>query len=579
MIATRRQHIILALLVGSALWFQWVAIKEQSLSGDGAYHLLAGHQALRYGQNSVNLEHPPLAKLVMAIPAAMMDKPLLPVVTAEDALAHIPVMHQEFSQLWRATLGARVMVLLCFVIPFFGCAYALGRSFGDHRTGVIVFAMLAFSLSVLPYLTILQTDVAISLGYLLTVFAVYKLRARYSYRNAALLGVAFGFSLSVKFSAVLLAPTILYAFYGATRKISLKRTVGLVMLFVMASCTVPTLVYACANWNYDSDIGRDTIRKFCRGQGTLIVNGLLHGKEGALLAIERRHAGLAQWLTGFFGVCAQNAIGVYNSYAFGKISHQGRWWYFPVLLLVKTPLAILLMCGISLWQRRAFVRQWRSFSTVISRYFPIIVTVGVYLTASMTSNYNLGVRHMMPIIPFLYLPLAKMMTSGKIKSTTMISVLIIETIILSPLWMSMTNTWWLGEKNPTRFAFSAGNLEYRQNFRQLADYVTRHDLRALNIVYPNLDQRVVRAYIPDAIVTGPSDLVVPGWYAVNIKVEQFIPALETYPTGKPIDQIGALWKPQWQRITRGEDCGYIAGSFHLYRIQPDPDQDAQGHKP
>ena len=33
----------------------------------------------------------------------------------------------------------------------------------------------------------------------------------------------------------------------------------------------------------------------------------------------------------------------------------------------------------------------------------------------------------------------------------------IDSLALAPLWMSQTNTWWLGRYNPTRFAFSVGD--------------------------------------------------------------------------------------------------------------------------
>ena len=66
----------LAFLGLLALGLQIAAIHAHSLSGDGAYHLLAGHQALRYGQNTVNFEHPPLVKLLVALPLLLEDEPL-----------------------------------------------------------------------------------------------------------------------------------------------------------------------------------------------------------------------------------------------------------------------------------------------------------------------------------------------------------------------------------------------------------------------------------------------------------------------------------------------------------------------
>ena len=75
--------VLLSVVIGLQLW----AIGAQSLSGDGAYHLLAGHQALRYGQNLLNLEHPPLVKLLVSTPLLLEDEPLAPPLVVEQALA------------------------------------------------------------------------------------------------------------------------------------------------------------------------------------------------------------------------------------------------------------------------------------------------------------------------------------------------------------------------------------------------------------------------------------------------------------------------------------------------------------
>ena len=69
----------------------------------------------------------------------------------------------------------------------------------------------------------------------------------------------------------------------------------------------------------------------------------------------------------------------------------------------------------------------------------------------------------------------------------------------------------------------------------------------------------------------PSAPVEPGqWYAVSILVEQYLPAI---PRSDPDDVLGAeslaalarTWTPLWEQVRRGEDHGYVAGTFHLYR--------------
>ncbi len=80
-----------------------------------------------------------------------------------------------------------------------------------------------------------------------------------------------------------------------------------------------------------------------------------------------------------------------------------------------------------------------------------------------------------------------------------------------------------------------------------------------------------RAYLPRTRLVAPGDPLEPGWYAVNVMVEQFVPALlrarpddvHDYPQLYP---AARQWQTQWQAVRRGEDHGYVAGTFHLYRL-------------
>jgi hypothetical protein len=148
----------------------------------------------------------------------------------------------------------------------------------------------------------------------------------------------------------------------------------------------------------------------------------------------------------------------------------------------------------------------------------------------------------------------------------------LESLAVAPLWMSATNTWWMGGRNPTRFAFSAGNLEYRQNFIQLAKVAQERQISSLRVLYPALGEEILHAYLPDADLVAPGTPVETGWYAVSVVVEQLVPAilkaseeeLYDYHSLRPAAE---QWLPFWRRIAAGRDFGYIAGTFHLYYVE------------
>lgn len=549
------------LAVGLQIW----AIHGQSLSGDGAYHLLAGHQALRYAQNTVNFEHPPLVKLVVALPLLLEDEPLDVPVRVDEALARANGVYAKSELIRRATVRGRYVALAVFVLPFFWLCYAAGRRFGGSwRSGATLALTTALSLSVLPYLTILQTDAAVALAFLATLLAAARYVERPGWRRAALVGLAAGLALAVKFSGILLGPTVLAAV--ALARLSRWRRLGhlaamgaVVVLFVEAT-------YFAANLRYDPALGRETIRIYCANRGTLAVDGRMAPWEDELLAVERYDPRLAQWLTGFVGVRIQNAIGVYPSYAFGAVRSGGRWWYFPAVLAIKTPLAILAAASL------AFV-PWLRHRRVEPSWLLPALTAAVYLAASMASSYNLSVRHLLPILPLLYLPVARFAASRRWGTEILVAVLAVESLALAPLWMSSTNTWWLGKANPTRFALGAGNLEYRQNFIQLARYAARHRLEPLFVLYPALPDAVLEPYLPAARMKRPGEALEPGWYAVDVTVEQLVPALlaarpEDVYNFRELRRGAERWRPFWRAVAEGgTDRGWVAGTFHLYRLE------------
>src|SRR5438067_650888 len=73
----------------------------------------------------------------------------------------------------------------------------------------------------------------------------------------------------------------------------------------------------------------------------------------------------------------------------GRVSDKGFWYYFTVVLAVKTPIAFLLLSALGLylaWKKRARTMY----------YLPLAFSLGILLPA-MAGQINIGVRHILPI--------------------------------------------------------------------------------------------------------------------------------------------------------------------------------------
>jgi len=77
----------------------------------------------------------------------------------------------------------------------------------------------------------------------------------------------------------------------------------------------------------------------------------------------------------------------HDSYILGQRHHTGVWYFFPVLLAVKTPLAMLVLLGWSL------VLAWRKKLPIA----PAVAFAAGILAVAMMSRINIGVRHVLPI--------------------------------------------------------------------------------------------------------------------------------------------------------------------------------------
>jgi hypothetical protein len=83
-----------------------------------------------------------------------------------------------------------------------------------------------------------------------------------------------------------------------------------------------------------------------------------------------------------------NTLG-HPAYLLGEARTFGWWYYFPVAIAVKTPIAFLLLLAVGLWV------CWGNRGR-IAYLLPVAFALGILLPA-MSGNVNIGVRHVLPV--------------------------------------------------------------------------------------------------------------------------------------------------------------------------------------
>jgi hypothetical protein len=91
----------------------------------------------------------------------------------------------------------------------------------------------------------------------------------------------------------------------------------------------------------------------------------------------------------------------YTSYLLGHIQKGGRWYFYPVVLLLKAPLPLLVLSMIGAafsWRQRRAPDGWKIAVAPLS--------ASIILLCSLPLKVNLGLRHILFILPLLALTAA-----------------------------------------------------------------------------------------------------------------------------------------------------------------------------
>src|SRR5688572_33053305 len=85
-----------------------------------------------------------------------------------------------------------------------------------------------------------------------------------------------------------------------------------------------------------------------------------------------------------------------HTFLAGDYSTDGWWYYFPVAFLIKTPVGflVLIAVGVAVCLRRR--QELGSLNEIF-----LFVPIAIYLAAAINNPFQVGIRHILPLYPFL----------------------------------------------------------------------------------------------------------------------------------------------------------------------------------
>ncbi|MGO9096405.1 MAG: ArnT family glycosyltransferase [Bryobacteraceae bacterium] len=372
----------------------WLSVRRTSQTWDEGDHIFAGYMSWTTGDFGLNPEHPPMVKLVAALPLLPM-KLAVPKLRQRDFKVEAFLDGREFvfgndadTILARTRTAASIFALALLALAFLAAKEMFGAG-----AGFIALTLLVFEPNLLAHGAYVTTDVALSCGLFATVYAFYRyVKARSAWRLAAT-GVAAGLTLAAKHTGILVFP-ILALLVGVEVLLSRgsagagKKALKLVGALVAAGLLAVVVLWAFYGFRYqarpDGMALNPPLAQYARQLKPMEAQGILLAARWRVLP--------ESYLYGLTDV--RSLAGWFPTYVLGKVHSNGVWFYFPVAFAVKSTLGffgLLLLAAVAIATRR--LRCWREilFLTVP----PVF-----HLLVAMSAGLNIGVRHILPLYVF-----------------------------------------------------------------------------------------------------------------------------------------------------------------------------------
>jgi 4-amino-4-deoxy-L-arabinose transferase-like glycosyltransferase len=384
-------------------------------------------------------------------------------------------------------------------------------------------AIIAFLPDVLAHGAIAYNDVPLALCFFAALWATDHFVRAPTVLRAVLVGLLDGLALGVKFSAVALGPSAVALLVAEllTRR-SDRRWMLQVARLTPLSLAIAWIVLAIT---YRGDFS------------------LLMFRDGLLDKIG--HAGTGH------GVA---------TLLLGKISENGFWYFFPLALLLKMPVALHVLAALAIY---TLIRRGEPSSWVRSPLRILPIGAFVFLVILMQSSLNIGVRHALPLLPLTAVAIgigaARLWFAKSARWRAVIAALIMVHVASSlsryPWFLSYVTDIVPPSKRATAFVDS--NTDWGQGLIALRDFMQKEQIGGVQLAYfgsalPE-GYRVNYAPLPSWLPLPEAGPQAPGYDWVIVSA--------THLQGIYVQQ-----DPYRELRTRTPDR-VIAGSLYAYRLR------------
>jgi Dolichyl-phosphate-mannose-protein mannosyltransferase len=490
---TRRTGIALAVGALLAVLLLQLAFSahRDSITWDEDDHIYAGYMSWKHADFGLNPEHPPLVKLVAALP--LLDMPLKMPVLQDRMFKHEAFLggrdfffkNDANAMLFRARMAVTCFTLLLALLVFLAAQEMFGTV-----AAFIALCLLVFDPNLLAHGSVVGTDVGLSCFTFASVYAFYRYTKAPSPWRLIVVGIATGLALACKHTGILVFPMLfLLAIWEVWRggqatapsapQISVSKRARHLALALLAITAISlTILWSAYGFRYQARAeGRQM-----NPQLSVFLQGLSRPRQAQLLqTVAHFHLLPESYIYGLADVRIMSDF--YSSFLLGKVYPHGVWFYFPVAFTIKSSMSFLLLLLLAIWAIAA-----RRFTAWREIYFLTIPPL-FYLIIAMSSGMNIGVRHILPMYLFFSVLIggaaSKLIHHNRRWVFPVFALLIFQAISTShsyPAYLAYANELWGGPPRVHEL-LSDSNSDWGQQLKDVKHYLDQRNIKDCWFIY------------------------------------------------------------------------------------------------
>jgi 4-amino-4-deoxy-L-arabinose transferase-like glycosyltransferase len=473
----------IVLLIAAAMFRVAATHRVFSQTSDEPVHIAAGLRYIQFGDCAFDIEHPPLARVLAAFPFALAPISPPPGGWIAEGNAILNWRGDYLGNLARARSGNLLFLAIAMIVV----ALWTRRAFGD-AAAICATAMMAVLPPILGNAGLATTDMAVAAMLPAALYATSRWMDEPSWPRAIVAGIVIGLGLLTKYSFLVFFPLGVLVLFGVRRK---RPTAN------GAAALLIALLVVWAAYFFDFESPRRALP-----QGAEMAFHAYQGPLSVLVPESVADVPMAAplYALGILEVKFHNERG-HEAFLLGRYSRYGWWYYFPVVLFFKTPIAFLILAayGAAIAWRRA-----RELALL-----PLAV-----LLPAMASTIDIGVRHILPIYPLLAIlagaALVAIWSRWRVVAAVLAAWLLVVTTLAHPDYFAWFNE--AAGRHPEQIVVDS-NLDWGQDVLRLAAVCrARHVDRIGLALFSTAD--FDRIGLPPHTIVTPAALP-HGWLAVS----------------------------------------------------------------